>query len=534
MGNNGNNPTRERVIHAVLESRAAKDGSRTFLYFKDQEYSFADVNQAADRVACGLQKIGIKKGDKVSIMLDNCPEYLFTWFGISKLGAVEVPVNTAHKGDLLAYMLNLSDANMMVLDSQYLDRIEPILNEVPGLKYIVVFNSEGKQVPGYDRVVVEWAEVINNDGSYRKEEVFWSDPFIIMFTSGTTGPSKGSLMPHNYGLYMADICREAVEYSEKDCLYNVLPLFHGNAQVLSTLPALLSGARMVLGEKFSASRFWEDVRKFNCTEFNYIGGIVPILYKAEPRADDADNPLRIMFGAGAPMELFEPFQKRFGVRLIEGYGMTEIGIPLVNTLKNNRPGTCGQIYPGYSLRVVDDNGFEVGPNTPGELLIRPSKPYSMMLEYYKMPEKTVDAWKDLWFHTGDYLRYDENGYFYFIDRKKDALRRRGENISSFEVETTINSHPAVMESAAVAVKSPMGEDEVMVCLSLKPGRTLRAEDLIDFCSEKMAYFMVPRYLRFMEELPKTPTQRVLKHQLRQEGVTGDTWDMEKAGYKVRR
>jgi len=423
---------------------------------------------------------------------------------------------------------------MIVLDGKYLDRVEPILKEVPGLKYLVVLNGDGNARADHDRKVFEWPEVFDNDGVYKREDVLWSDPFIIMFTSGTTGPSKGSLMPHNYGLYMADICCEAAEYGERDCLYNVLPLFHGNAQVLSTLPALLSGARMVLGEKFSASRFWDDVRKFRCTEFNYIGGIVPILYKADPRPGDADNSLRIMFGAGAPEEIFEPFQKRFGVTLVEGYGMTEIGIPLVNTLKDNKPGTCGRIYPGYSLKVVDDNGFEVGPDTPGELMIRPSKPYSMMLEYYKMPEKTVDAWQDLWFHTGDYLRYDEEGYFYFIDRKKDALRRRGENISSFEVENTINSHPAVMESAAIAVKSPMGEDEVMVCLSLKPGESLQPERLIDFCSEKMAYFMVPRYLRFMKELPKTPTQKIQKQQLRQAGVTEDTWDIEVAGYKVRR
>jgi crotonobetaine/carnitine-CoA ligase len=534
MVNNSNDPIRERVIHAILENQAAKNGNRTFLYFKSNEYSFNDVNQAANRVAYGLQRIGIKKGDKVSIMLDNCPEYLFIWFGISKLGAVEVPINTAHKGDLLAYMLNLSDTNMMVLDSKYFDRIEPILKDVPGLKYLVVFDSQGKGVPSCNEEVFEWTEVINNDGLYRKDQVFWSDPFIIMFTSGTTGPSKGSLMPHNYGLYMADICCDAAEYGERDCLYNVLPLFHGNAQVLSTLPALLSGAKMVLGEKFSASRFWEDVKRFNCTEFNYIGSIVPILYKAEPKPGDADNPLRIMFGAGAPVDIFEPFQKRFGVTLIEGYGMTEIGVPLVNTLKNNKPGTCGQIYPGYTLKVVDDNGLEVGPNIPRELLIRPSNPYCMMLEYYKMPEKTVEAWQNLWFYTGDYLYHDEKDYFYFVDRKKDALRRRGENISSFEVENTINSHPAVMESAAIAVKSPMGEDEVMVCLSLKPEQTLKPEELIDFCSEKMAYFMIPRYLRFMRDLPKTPTQKIQKHQLRQEGVTGDTWDIEKAGYKAKR
>ncbi len=532
MYNGNNDPIHQRVIHAALEGQAAKYGNRTFMYFKDKEYSFDEINQTANRVASGLQKIGIKKGDKVSIMMDNCPEFLFVWFGVSKLGAVEVPMNTAHKGDLLTYLLNLSDSNMIVLDSKYLERVESILKDVPGLKYVVVLNGDKK--PLVDRQVFGWSEVLNNDGVYTKEEVLWSDPFIIMFTSGTTGPSKGSLMPHNYGIYMGEICCESAEYSEKDCMYNALPLFHGNAQLLSTMPALLSGAKMVLAEKFSASRLWPEVKKYGCTEFNYVGSIVPILYKAEPKPDDADNSLRLMYGAGAPSDIIEPFQKRFGVTLVEGYGMTEIGTPLASTLKDNKPGSCGKTYPGYTLRVVDDNGIEVGPNTPGELLIRPLKPYCMMLGYYKMPEKTVEAWQNLWFYTGDYLYYDEDGYYYFVDRKKDALRRRGENISSFELESTINAHPAVLESAAIAVKSPMGEDEVMVCLSLKPEKSLKPEELIDYCSEKMAYFMVPRYLRFMQDLPKTPTQKIKKQDLRQEGVTENTWDMEKAGYKVKK
>ena len=234
------------------------------------------------------------------------------------------------------------------------------------------------------------------------------------------------------------------------------------------------------------------------------------------------------------MDLFDAIEKRFGLTLVEGYGMSEIGLPLMNTLKERKPGTCGKPWPDYEVKVVDDNGMEVGPNTPGELLMRPLKPYSMLLEYYKMPDKTVEACRDMWFHTGDYLYYDEEGYFHFVDRKKDALRRRGENISSYEVEKVINSHPAVLESAAVAAKSELGEDEVMVCVSLKPGESLTNEALLDYCQERMAYFMIPRYVRFMDQLPKTPTQRVQKYQLREEGVTPDTWDREKAGYKLKR
>lgn len=214
--------------------------------------------------------------------------------------------------------------------------------------------------------------------------------------------------------------------------------------------------------------------------------------------------------------------------------MSEIGIPLFSSVKDRAPGTCGKPRDDYAVKVVDDNGLELGPNQPGELLIRTLKPYSMFLEYYKMADKTAEALADCWFHTGDYLYYDDRGWFHFVDRKKDALRRRGENISSYEVEKVVNSHPSVLESAAVAVKSELGEDEVMVCLTLKQGKSLTPGELMAHCEEKMAYFMIPRYVRIMAAMPKTPTERVQKNVLRDQGVTADTWDREKAGYKLKR
>lgn len=526
--------SRKRTVHAVLEQQAEKYGDKTFFHFKDRPYSYNELNNGAARVARGLQAMGISKGDKVGIMLDNCPEFLFSWFGVCKAGGVEVPLNTAHKGDMLEYLLNQSDCRVLIVDNRYTERLYDILANVPGLQAIVVVEGTGKSDGIDGRTVMDWDALIANCGDYRPVDIVWSDPFIVMFTSGTTGPSKGALMPHNYGVFMGEGVCEMTDYAEDDCLYNVLPLFHGNAQLLSTMPALLSGARMVLAEKFSASRFWDDIKRHRCTEFNYIGGILPILYKAEPKPADADNPLRIMMGAGAPMDLFEAFEKRFGVTLIEGYGMSEIGTPLMNTVKERKPGTCGKPRPDYVVKVVDDDCAELGPNMSGELLIRPLKPHCMFLEYYKMPEKTVEACADLWFHTGDYLYYDEDGYFHFVDRKKDALRRRGENISSYEVEKAINTHPSVSESAAVAVKSELGEDEVMICLALKNGKTLQMEDLMAFCEDRMAHFMIPRYVRVMERMPKTPTERVKKNVLREEGVTPDTWDREEAGYIIKR
>lgn len=523
-----------RTIHGVLKQKVRECGAREFFYFKDRAFTYGDLDRESDRVAAGLQKVGIGKGDKVAIIMNNRPEFLFLWFGLSKLGAIEVPINTAHRGELLAYMMGKSDSRLLVVENEFMDRVKPVLKDLPKLEQLIVLPEGEGVLPEAEKPVLDYQKVMDNDGGYEAPSVVWSDPFIIMFTSGTTGPSKGSLMPQNYALFMGKVCMETAEYTDADCLYNALPLFHGNAQLLSTMPALMSGARMVLAERFSASRFWPEVKKYGCTEFNYIGGILPILLKAGPKPDDADNPLRVMFGGGCPPHLFEEFESRFGVTLLEGYGMSEIGLPLLNTLKSRKIGTCGKPAYGCDVKLVDDNGMTVGPGVPGELLMRTREPFTMLLEYYKMPEKTVEAWRDLWFNTGDYLVMDEEGYFQFVDRKKDALRRRGENISSQEVEKVISGHPAVLESAAVGVKSDMSEDEVLICITVRPGESLSPEALLDYAQERIAYFMVPRYVRIMAQLPKTPTEKIQKATLRNDGVTPDTWDREAAGYRVKR
>jgi len=291
---------RNKTIHGVLKQKVAQCGSREFFYFKDQSFTYEDLDRASDRVAAGLQKVGIGKGDKVAIIMSNRPEFLFVWFGLSKLGAVEVPVNTAHRGQLLTYMMDKSDSRALVVEEKFMDRVAPVLKNLPKLEQLIVLGDSEGALPEVEKTVLDYRKAFDNDGTFEAPSVIWSDPFVIMFTSGTTGPSKGSLMPQNYALFMGRVCMETAEYTEADCLYNTLPLFHGNAQLLSTMPALMSGARMVLAERFSASRFWPEVKKYGCTEFNYIGGILPILLKVEPKSDDGDNPLRIMFGGGVP------------------------------------------------------------------------------------------------------------------------------------------------------------------------------------------------------------------------------------------
>lgn len=515
----------ERTISHLLEWRAETQKEATFFWFRDEAYSYARLDRLAATVANGLQLLEVAKGDRVAVMLNNRPEFLAAWFGLSKLGAVEVPINTAHRGYLLSYLLNQAACSVLIIEQAFLPHLAEVAAELISLRHVVVLDATVLE-PGLAGFAVHrWEELTGHGDGYVPCTVRWNDPLGIMFTSGTTGPSKGAVLPQNYAIHTAEMVAGIAGYCPGDCLYNALPLFHGNAKLLSAMPALYSGATMVLAERFSASQFWADIARYGCTEFNYIGSILSILLKADPRPDDADNSLRLLFGAGATPGVHEAFEKRFGVSLIEGYGMSEIGIPLVSR-PGGKPGSCGKPHADYDVMLVDDDGCELPDGVPGELLVRPKKPWSMMTEYYRMPEKTVEAWQGLWFHTGDTLRRDGEGFYHFVDRKKDAIRRRGENISSYEVERLVTAHPAVLEAAATPVKSELGEDDVMIVVVLRPGETLTPEDLIAHCERNMARFMVPRYVRFVARLPKTPTEKVQKFVLRDQGVTADTWDRE--------
>lgn len=523
------------VIGELVRERARKLGDRPFLRFKDREFTYGDMDRLSNRCAHAFSGLGLTKGDKVSIMLPNCPEFLHLWFGAAKIGAVEVPINTSYKGEFLRHIVDQSDSRILVIDRQYLDRVRLIQDDLKKLERIVVLgDSEGGAATGLRTPAMAYEEFAEAPEAPVEVDVQPWDPQSIIYTSGTTGVSKGALGCHKFWIVVAEKMLEYREGTEHDVFYTFLPLYHFNAQVLTTLTALIAGARMVLSDRFSASRFWDDMRECGATQFNYLGAVMPILAKQPERPDDGDNPVRVAVGAGCPPEVMEQVEKRFGITCMEGFGMTEIGIPIHVRMHDRRPGSCGRPFDIYEIQLVDDRDAEVPVGEPGELVFRPKEPFTMMSEYYKMPEKTLEAFRNLWFHSGDLARKDADGYYYFVDRKKDALRRRGENISSFEVERAINTHPAVLESAAVAVKSELAEDEVKICVVLKPGQSLSPEELVAYANERMPYFAVPRYVEFMESLPKTPTERTQKYLLKQAGVTPGTWDREAAGIKVTR
>jgi crotonobetaine/carnitine-CoA ligase len=323
-------------------------------------------------------------------------------------------------------------------------------------------------------------------------------------------------------------------YTEDDVLYSGLPFFHGNAQGITIGPAILADAKAVIVERFSAGQLWDDCRRWNCTEANYIGGIIPILLKKPPQGNDGDNPLRVMVGAAAPVDTWDEFETRFNTKLLEVYGMTECYCCLVNPYDEPRPGSCGKPITGWDVKIVDDDDNEVPPGTTGEFIAQPRRMFVGTTGYYKQPEATLELFKNFWMHTGDLGRTDDDGYFYFIDRKKQALRRRGENISSFEVEAVINANPAVRESCVVGVPSDVGEEDVKAVVVLQANGEVSEEELIRWCEPRMAYFAIPRYIAFRSELPKTPSERVEKYKLKAEGVTDDCWDRDEAGVVLKR
>jgi len=530
-------PQSDRVLTHIIEDKARRHPDHVVFQFRDTPIALGELNDQINRAANGLLALGVKPGDKVAIMLPNCPEFLYAWFGANKIGAVEVPINAALKGAGLSYQIVQSDSVVLVADTEYLDRLGDVADDLKSVRHVVLLDRQGsaKSLPGLGRLkTLGFRELMDRPSSSPAIKVNYRDLATILYTSGTTGVSKGVEMSHHYWY---DIWSESVKYArytEDDVLYTGLPFFHGNAQGITIGPAILADARAVIVERFSASQLWDDCRRWECTEANYIGGVIPILLKQAERADDADNPVRLMVGAAAPVDEWQSFQSRFNTKLLEVYGMTECYCCLASPYDTPRAGSCGQAITGWDVRIVDDDDNDCPPDITGEFIARSNKMFVGTTGYYKKPEATLELFRNGWIHTGDMGRRDADGYFYFADRKKQAIRRRGENISSFEVEAVIGSHPAVLESGVVGVPSEVGEEEVKAVVVLREGQKVTAEELVRWCEPRMAYFAIPRYIAFRESLPKTPSERVEKFKLKDEGITADCWDREKAGITLLR
>lgn len=528
---------RHETIGHWLRDRAERFGDRAALDVVGERRTVAGVYLGAREVAAGLAGLGLEPGDRVAVMMSNSIANVDVWLGICLAGLIEVPINTAQRGDLLEYLLAQSGSRALVVDESLADRIERVAANVATLEHVIVHPTGAPdrapaplEVPS--RIAHHGLSEVRSDATPPDPDIDCFATSTILYTSGTTGPSKGVVLSHSANLYLARHTTHLMGYDGDDVLYSAFPLFHINAKYTSTMASLEVGARLVLHDRFSASGFWDTCRRQGVTAFNYQGALLLMLFKQPERMDDRDHGVVKAFGAPCPIDLWEPFEQRFGVTLSEVYGMTEIAIATENPAGARRIGSAGRVSSQFELRVVDENDEPVAARTPGEIVVRPKFPGIMIDRYFEMPEATVGAFRNLWFHTGDRGYLDDDDYLWFIDRLKDCIRRRGENISSYEVEKTLNGHPAIAESAAYAVRSELSEDEVMVAIVLQPGVDLDPVALLDWSQQRLAHFAVPRFVRFMDELPKTPSQRIQKFKLRDDGITTDTWDRETIGYRV--
>lgn len=520
-------PLEDLVLGEVLRRRAVTHRRETFLRFADGDLTFGEVDDLGNRTAQGLAAMGVGHGDHVAVMLGNRPEFLGVVFGLAKLGAVAVPINTAYRGSLLGHVLASSDSTLLVVDEAYVDRLPAVDDLLTQLTGIVV-RGDGAPDPALARLgppVAPFERLLEHGDEDPQVNVAFSDLQAIMYTSGTTGPAKGVMVPHALGLTCALDSLTYLDGWGKN-YYCPLPLFHAAGLWDGTMSALLSGAPIAITERFSASRFWDDVRAFDANVALGVISMIPILLNQPPRPDDRDHPLETFYMGKSSLD--RQFHDRFGAHTVETYTSTEAGIPTASPYGRWRTGSCGRENAArFEVRVVDEHDREVEPGQAGELVIRPRQPYVITTGYYGFWEHTARVFRNQWFHTGDRHYRDEDGYFYFLDRMKDAIRRRGENISAFDVESEVNRHPQVLESAAFGVPSDLEEEEVKVSVVLQPGEVPDPAALVGYLEERLPSFMVPRYVEFVDELPRTSTGKVAKHELRaagDHGLTTRTWD----------
>lgn len=514
-------PMAERNVTSVLEAACARSPDKIALRGPEGALSYADLRAQALALAGGFDGLGLARQEAVLLMLDNHLDHVRAWLALSLTARIEVPVNTAYIGTILAHVIENSGARVMVLEARFLPALAAVAGELPTLRDLVVRGDydPGDIPPGltarpFATLPAAPAQPVTPDP--------W-DLIAIMYTSGTTGLSKGVRITHAHAYgYAAPQLYGAC--GPEDTALVALPLFHVGGQWKGVYNALIAGATAAVVPRFSAAEFWDEVRRYRCTYTLILGAMVEFLLRQPERPDDRDHSLRRVLLVPVTAEL-DRFRGRFGIETVSSsYGSTEASVVLFSRPGEAVPGKIGWCRPDFEARLVDPHGFEVPRGTAGELVLRAREPWVMMAGYHRMPQATQDAWMNLWFHTGDLMRQDADGMFAFVDRSKDAIRRRGENVSSFEVEREIQAHPDVAECAVVGVRSAVSEDDILACVVRRPGAGLTAPALLAFLRPRMPYFMVPRYVRFMDALPKTPTEKIRKQALRDEGVTQDTHD----------
>lgn len=512
-------PLADRTLPAVMTRAIRATPDRIAVEDPTRRLSYTALRDEALEVAGGLAGLGVDRGDAVLLMLDNHVDYVVAWLSLGLTGRIEVPVNTAYVGTILAHVINNSGARVMVIEAGYLPALAAVADDLTTLETVVVRGDSTAP----DRFATRDLAGLRAAPEPMHDARPW-EIMAIMYTSGTTGLSKGVRVTHAhaYGYATPEVYGAC---GADDRNFVVLPLFHVGGQWKGVYNALIAGAGAVVMPRFSAQTFWQDVKRYGCTYTLILGAMAEFLLRQPESAVERDHGMTRCVLVPVVADL-DGFRRRFGIDTVSSaYGSTEASVVLLSPQGGAEPGMIGWCRPDFEARLVDETDMEVPRGSSGELVLRAREPWVMMAGYHGMPEATEAAWRNLWFHTGDVMRQDDRGMFAFVDRSKDAIRRRGENISSFEVEQEMLAHPDITECAVVAVPSDATEDEILACVVLRDGAEADAAALCDFVSPRLPYFMVPRYIRIMESLPKTPTEKVRKQALRDEGVTPDTADL---------
>jgi crotonobetaine/carnitine-CoA ligase len=518
----------ERTLPRILETGAALHPDRVVLSCRDETWTFMQARNIAAGRGAALRAAGVSFGDRVAILCSNRLEMIEIILGCGWIGAIAVPINTAAMGPQIAYCLANSGARLLVIEAPFLERLTHAGDAMSQVRAVWVI---GDDFPAGNYPAERLPPLSNPDEAAQLNP---GDTLAILYTSGTTGPSKGVMCPHAQYYWWGTNSNRLLETTAEDVLCTALPLFHINA--LNTFAqALLSGARMVIEPRFSASGFWPAMSRNEATVIYLLGAMVPILLaRDEKPAEERGHKVRTGLGPGVPANLGSAFHARTGVMLLDGYGSTETNFIIGATRETMKAGTMGRLVPGFQAKVVDAHDVEMPDGEPGELVLRSGESFAFSSGYFGMPEKTVEAWRNLWFHTGDRVIRDKDGYFRFVDRLKDAIRRRGENISSYEVEQVLLAHPHIEVAAVYPVGSELAEDEVMAAIVVRESAAIDPVELMQFCETRLPYFAVPRFIDFVPNLPRTENGKIRKYELRDRGITPTAWDREAAGYQLKR
>lgn len=518
------------VLPDILRWQAKRLGEAPFLDICGKQISFAGMDRLSSRYANALRGIGLGQGDRIAILLPNCLEFVVTWFAASRLGAIEVPSNPGLRGPLLIHNIVNCGARYLVTDRSALAEIAKIQDDIAQVTTLLLVDATPEEARACGiriATILPFDFGLESPESFDPVVVAPHDPMAILYTSGTTGPAKGVVMSHRQCFGWAEAMARNLGYTSDDSYFSALPLFHTDAQMFGVFMPLVFGTRGTLVERFSASRFWDQLRACGATATNLLGAMAVILTRAPAHDGESQQPVRVC--QCIPMVPDKAgFEQRFGMTLVTGYGQTETSFVTLDTVGDFRETACGKPHPDWEVAIFGPDDQPLGPNVMGEIVSRPRESWAMFSGYHNQPQKTVETLRNLWYHSGDAGYMDEDGWLYFSHRLNEAIRRRGENVSAYEVELIAEQHPDVVESAAFGIRSEFTEEDIMIVVMQAAGAGLAATDMLAHFRAHAPGHMVPRYIEITDHpLPRTPTEKISRAELKQRGIGPATLDADR-------